>query len=67
MPTAVIELPGLKEKQISLYLRREDMIHPTLSGNKFRKLKYNIKEAKKRNCETLLTFGGAYSNHIPAT
>ncbi|MEY8020912.1 1-aminocyclopropane-1-carboxylate deaminase/D-cysteine desulfhydrase [Muriicola sp. SD30] len=67
LPTDFIELPGLKEKHISLYLRREDMIHPTLSGNKFRKLKYNIEEAKKHKCETLLTFGGAYSNHIPAT
>lgn len=52
---------------VSLYLKREDLLHPEVSGNKFRKLKYNIAEALKRNKETLLTFGGAYSNHIAAT
>ena len=49
-----------------LYIRREDLIHPFVSGNKFRKLKYNLLEAKKQNYTTLLTFGGAYSNHIAA-
>jgi len=48
-------------------LRREDLIHPFVSGNKFRKLKYNIINAKKQRMHTLLTFGGAYSNHIAAT
>ncbi|NNK10451.1 MAG: 1-aminocyclopropane-1-carboxylate deaminase/D-cysteine desulfhydrase [Flavobacteriaceae bacterium] len=60
-------LPEIQQHQISLHLRREDLTHPMLSGNKFRKLKYNVQEAKKGNCNTLLTFGGAYSNHIPAT
>jgi 1-aminocyclopropane-1-carboxylate deaminase len=45
---------------------REDLIHPQVSGNKFRKLKYNLLEARKQNFDTLLTFGGAYSNHIAA-
>lgn len=48
-------------------IRREDLIHPFISGNKFRKLKYNILEAKSLNYKSLLTFGGAYSNHIAAT
>ncbi|WP_392420301.1 1-aminocyclopropane-1-carboxylate deaminase/D-cysteine desulfhydrase [Capnocytophaga canis] len=52
---------------ISLYLKREDKNHPFVSGNKLRKLKYNILEAKKQQKNTLLTFGGAYSNHIAAT
>ncbi|MBZ9730820.1 pyridoxal-phosphate dependent enzyme [Salegentibacter sp. JZCK2] len=52
---------------ISLYLKREDLLHPEVSGNKFRKLKYNIAEALEQNRETLLTFGGAFSNHIAAT
>ncbi|MBZ9632114.1 pyridoxal-phosphate dependent enzyme [Salegentibacter sp. LM13S] len=52
---------------ISLHLKREDLLHPEVSGNKFRKLKYNILEAKKQEKKTLLTFGGAYSNHIAAT
>ncbi len=42
------------------------MIHPFVSGNKFRKLKYNLQQAKIENHDTLLTFGGAYSNHIAA-
>ncbi len=57
----------MEEKAIELYIKREDEIHPFVSGNKFRKLKYNIQEAKKTNKNTLLTFGGAFSNHIVAT
>ncbi len=52
---------------IRLMIKREDLIHPEISGNKWRKLKYNLFEARKRNSSTLLTFGGAYSNHIYAT
>lgn len=62
-----IELPILTQKNVELYIKREDEIHPFVSGNKFRKLKYNLAEAKKQNKTTLLTFGGAFSNHIVAT
>ncbi|WP_370273110.1 1-aminocyclopropane-1-carboxylate deaminase/D-cysteine desulfhydrase [Flavobacterium sp. GSP6] len=51
---------------ISVTIKREDLIHPFVSGNKFRKLKYNLLEAKKNEQTTLLTFGGAFSNHIAA-
>lgn len=51
---------------ISVQIKREDLIHPFVSGNKFRKLKYNLLQAKAENQETLLTFGGAFSNHIAA-
>lgn len=51
---------------VSVTVKREDLIHPFVSGNKFRKLKYNLLEAKKENKQTLLTFGGAFSNHIAA-
>ena len=51
---------------ISVHIKREDLIHPFVSGNKFRKLKYNLLQAKEENQETLLTFGGAFSNHIAA-
>ena len=51
---------------ISLYIKREDLLHPIISGNKFRKLKYNLETAKKQNQKVLLTFGGAFSNHIVA-
>jgi len=51
---------------ISVSIKREDLIHPIVSGNKFRKLKYNLVQAKAENQDTLLTFGGAFSNHIAA-
>lgn len=51
---------------ISLTIKREDLNHPFVSGNKLRKLKYNLLQAKAENKETLLTFGGAFSNHIAA-
>ena len=51
---------------ISLFVKREDLLHPIISGNKFRKLKYNLVQAKKEGFNTLLTFGGAFSNHISA-
>lgn len=46
---------------------RLDLIHPEISGNKWFKLKYNLEQAKKENCHTIMTFGGAFSNHIAAT
>ncbi len=51
---------------VHLCIKREDLLHPIISGNKFRKLKYNLKEAKKNGHTSLLTFGGAFSNHILA-
>ncbi|MGM8360674.1 1-aminocyclopropane-1-carboxylate deaminase/D-cysteine desulfhydrase [Flavobacterium sp. ARAG 55.4] len=51
---------------VSITIKREDLIHPVVSGNKFRKLKYNLRQAKIENKRKLLTFGGAFSNHIAA-
>ncbi len=51
----------------NLWIKRDDLIDPIIGGNKFRKLKYNIQAAKAAGKDTLLTFGGAYSNHILAT
>jgi 1-aminocyclopropane-1-carboxylate deaminase len=51
---------------IELFIKREDQLHPIISGNKFRKLKYNLAEAKRLGYKKLLTFGGAFSNHIVA-
>ncbi len=51
---------------ISVTIKREDLLHPFVSGNKFRKLKYNIVQAIAENQDTILTFGGAFSNHIAA-
>lgn len=52
---------------VKVFFRREDLIHPFVSGNKFRKLKYNLLQATKEKHHTILTFGGAFSNHIAAT
>ena len=51
---------------ITVQIKREDLLHPFISGNKFRKLKYNLQQAKAENQDTFLTFGGAFSNHIAA-
>lgn len=48
-------------------MKRDDLIHPIISGNKIRKLKFNLKEAKHMNCKAIITFGGAYSNHLIAS
>ena len=59
-----IEFPF--SSKCTVYVKREDLIHPIVSGNKFRKLKYNLIEAKANQHTKLLTFGGAFSNHIAA-
>jgi 1-aminocyclopropane-1-carboxylate deaminase len=61
-----INLDILDDKGIRLFMKREDELHPFISGNKYRKLKFNLLEAKGKGFSTLLSFGGAYSNHISA-
>ena len=48
-------------------LKPDYLIHPTVSGNKYRKLKYNLQKVLSENYKGILTFGGAFSNHILAT
>ncbi len=57
----------LKKHDVEFYVKREDKLQAFVSGNKYRKLKYNLLEADTLGYKTLLTFGGAYSNHIAAT
>lgn len=57
----------LDEKEVQLFVKRIDLTHEFISGNKWYKLKYNLLEAERNSYNTLLTFGGAYSNHILAT
>ena len=57
----------LEEKGITLYVKRDDLTHPEVMGNKWRKLKYNVRQAQDQNLTTLITMGGAFSNHIAAT
>ncbi len=66
-PIQKIEDDFLVIRGIQLYIKRDDLIHPEIQGNKWRKLKYNLQEAQEKQFKTLLTFGGAYSNHIYAT
>jgi len=62
-----IQLDELKARNIRLLVKRDDLIHPEVSGNKWRKLKYIIEHFKETRKEQILTFGGAYSNHLLAT
>ncbi len=54
------------EAGINLYLKRDDTIHPHICGNKWRKLKYALIAALETGNEGLITYGGAYSNHLVA-
>ena len=65
--TQEISFPLLKEKQIQLFIKRIDQVHDDISGNKWYKLKYNLIKAKEQGAKSILTFGGAYSNHIAAS
>ena len=58
--------PIFAKHQISVQIKRDDLIHPLISGNKWRKLKYNIEYAKKQRLSGIVSFGGSYSNHIHA-
>jgi len=55
------------ELGLKVSIKRDDLIHPIISGNKWRKLKYLLKQAQAENKTHLVTFGGAYSNHLLAT
>lgn len=58
---------SLIQQHIHVHVLRLDQMHPLIGGNKYFKLKLNLEEAKKQNQTSILTFGGAYSNHIYAT
>ncbi len=59
--------PKENPRRVQVDLLRIDEVHPLISGNKWYKLKYNLLKAQQEGFTTLLTFGGAYSNHILAT
>jgi 1-aminocyclopropane-1-carboxylate deaminase/D-cysteine desulfhydrase-like pyridoxal-dependent ACC family enzyme len=59
--------PLLDDAGVVLYIQREDLYDPITGGNKWRKLKYNLQQARNEGRHTILTFGGAWSNHIAAT
>jgi len=57
----------LNKANVRLFIKRDDLLHPIISGNKFRKLKYNFLKIQELGCRHVVTFGGAFSNHIHAT
>ncbi len=62
-----IHLSFLNKRGIEMFIKRDDLIHPYVSGNKWRKLKYNVEATLNSQYTGILTFGGAYSNHLLAT
>lgn len=66
-PIQEIKNELLEKHQVRLLVKREDLIHPLIKGNKWYKLKYNLENARKQGFTKILTFGGAFSNHIYAT
>ena len=66
-PLQSIDDETTRRAGVRLYLKRDDLIHPTISGNKWRKLKYILADARRGGYQSLLTFGGARSNHLYAT
>lgn len=66
IPLQKISDPAINSSGVRLYVLRLDLNHPHISGNKWYKLKYNVEEIKKCRADVVLTFGGAFSNHIAA-
>ena len=69
LPSPLVQLDDERftRRGVRLYLKRDDLIHPELRGNKWRKLRLNLTAAQEQGFSRLLTFGGAFSNHISAT
>ncbi len=61
-----IDDPLLDQYHIDLWMKRDDLLHPVISGNKWRKLKYSLDQALSLGADTLISMGGAYSNHLHA-
>jgi 1-aminocyclopropane-1-carboxylate deaminase len=66
-PLEELNCPLFVEKGLKVFVKRDDLIHPSVQGNKWRKLKYNILKIKELGISKMLTYGGAFSNHIYAT
>ena len=64
--TTKINSNFLHKKKVDIFIKRDDLIHKIISGNKWRKLKYNFQKAKEEGYNTVLSFGGVYSNHLHA-
>ncbi|WP_448213594.1 1-aminocyclopropane-1-carboxylate deaminase/D-cysteine desulfhydrase [Colwellia sp. MEBiC06753] len=65
-PIQALTHPLFTKHQLQVFIKRDDLIHPIISGNKWRKLQGNIEYAKANDYSGILSFGGAFSNHIHA-
>lgn len=65
-PVERISHPAFEQVGIEVWMKRDDMLHPFISGNKWRKLTHVLAAAKQQQCSHLVSFGGAYSNHLVA-
>ncbi len=65
-PLTRINDPLFRQRTVELWLKRDDLLHPVISGNKWRKLKYSLQHALSLGADTLISMGGAYSNHLHA-
>ncbi len=66
-PISQIKLQFLEENEVKLFIKRDDLIHNDISGNKWRKLNLNVKHVLRQQYKGVITFGGAHSNHLSAT
>lgn len=62
-----LESPLFNKSKVEVYLARLDKMHPVISGNKLFKLHFFLEESLRQDRKSILTFGGAYSNHLVAT
>ncbi len=65
-PLQAVEWSPFKDRNISLFIKRDDLLHPGISGNKFYKLYHHLQQARAEDISTIVSFGGAYSNHLHA-
>lgn len=61
-----INYTNWEKKNVKIFVLREDLVHPFINGNKWRKLKYNLEDFRQSGKKAILTFGGAFSNHLVA-
>src|SRR2546428_4324361 len=66
-PVEEIRNELFERKGVRVFIKRDDLIHPFISGNKWRKLKYVLADARSFDKNHIVTFGGAFSNHLLAT
>jgi 1-aminocyclopropane-1-carboxylate deaminase len=66
-PIQLIQSPSIKKQKLIVRVKRDDLLHPTINGNKWRKLKYNLKSMYDSNKNAFITFSGAFSNHLYAS